>query len=104
MEDTAKVLGRFFDGVEYRGYDQSTVEALAKYSGVPVFNGLTDADHPTQILADMMTMEEHIHKPLNKMKVVFVGDIRNNMSYAWMYGCAKIGHEICSLRPCGIGS
>ena len=63
---------------------------------MPVFNGLTDADHPTQILADMMTMEEHIHKPLNKMKVVFVGDIRNNMSYAWMYGCAKMGMKFAA--------
>ncbi len=102
LEDTAKVLGRFFDGIEYRGYDQSTVEALAKYSGVPVFNGLTDADHPTQILADMMTMEEHIHKPLNKMKVVFVGDIRNNMSYAWMYGCAKMGMKFAAYGPAAL--
>ena len=66
IEDTAKVLGRFFDGIEYRGFDQKVVEDLAKYSGVPVFNGLTDVDHPTQILADMLTMEEHISKPLNK--------------------------------------
>ena len=65
LEDTAKVLGRFFDGIEYRGYDQKVVEDLAKYAGVPVWNGLTDADHPTQILADMMTIEEHCHKPLN---------------------------------------
>ena len=60
LEDTAKVLGRFFDGIEYRGYEQSVVEDLAKYSGVPVWNGLTDVDHPTQILADMLTIEEHI--------------------------------------------
>ena len=71
LEDTAKVLGRFFDGIEYRGYDQKVVEDLAKYAGVPVWNGLTDADHPTQILADMMTIEEHCHKPLNQVKVVF---------------------------------
>ena len=71
LEDSAKVLGRFFDGIEYRGYEQSAVEDLAKFSGVPVWNGLTDADHPTQILADMMTIEEHCRKPLNKVKVVF---------------------------------
>lgn len=63
MEDSAKVLGRFFDGIEYRGYEQSVVEGLAEYSGVPVWNGLTDVDHPTQILADMMTIEEHVSKP-----------------------------------------
>ena len=69
MEDTAKVLGRFFDGIEYRGFDQKVVEDLAKYAGVPVWNGLTDADHPTQILADMMTIEEHCAKPLRDVKV-----------------------------------
>ena len=82
LEDSAKVLGRFFDGIEYRGYDQRVVEDLAKWSGVPVWNGLTDADHPTQILADLMTIEEHCKKPLNKVKVVFPGDVRNNMCYA----------------------
>jgi ornithine carbamoyltransferase len=99
LEDTAKVLGRFFDGIEYRGYEQSVVEDLAKYSGVPVWNGLTDADHPTQILADLLTIEEHVAKPLNKVKVVFVGDTRNNMSYAWMYGCAKMGMHFVALGP-----
>ncbi len=99
LKDTAKVLGRFYDAIEYRGYDQKIVEDLAKYSGVPVFNGLTDADHPTQILADMLTMEEHINKPLNKCKVTFVGDVRNNMSYAWMYGCAKMGIDFVSYGP-----
>ena len=99
MEDTAKVLGRFFDGIEYRGYDQKVVEDLAKYSGVPVWNGLTDVDHPTQILADIMTIEEHVPKPLNKVKVVFSGDIRNNMSYAWMYGCAKMGMHYVAYGP-----
>jgi len=99
MEDTAKVLGRFFDGIEYRGYDQKVVEDLAKYSGVPVWNGLTDVDHPTQILADLMTIEEHVPKPLNKVKVVFSGDIRNNMSYAWMYGCAKMGMHYVAYGP-----
>lgn len=99
LEDTAKVLGRFFDGIEYRGYGQDAVEKLAKYSGVPVWNGLTDIDHPTQILADLLTIEEHIPKPLHKVKVVFAGDIRNNMSYAWMYGCAKMGMHYVAFGP-----
>ena len=99
MEDSARVLGRFFDGIEYRGYEQSVVEGLAKYSGVPVWNGLTDVDHPTQILADMMTIEEHVSKPLRQVKVVFCGDIRNNMSYAWMYGCAKMGMHFVAYGP-----
>ena len=99
LEDTAKVLGRFFDGIEYRGYEQSVVEALAEHSGVPVWNGLTDIDHPTQILADMLTIEEHVAKPLNKVKVVFCGDIRNNMSYAWMYGCARMGMHYVAYGP-----
>ena len=99
LEDTAKVLGRFFDGIEYRGYDQKVVEDLAKYAGVPVWNGLTDADHPTQILADMMTIEEHCHKPLNQVKVVFPGDVRNNMCYAWMIGAAKMGMHFVGLGP-----
>ncbi|MDD3705888.1 MAG: ornithine carbamoyltransferase [Clostridiaceae bacterium] len=99
LEDTAKVLGRFFDGIEYRGFKQSAVEDLAKYSGVPVWNGLTDVDHPTQILADMLTIEEHTAKPLNKVKVVFCGDTRNNMAYAWMYGCAKMGMHFMALGP-----
>ena len=99
LEDSAKVLGRFFDGIEYRGYEQSVVEDLAKWAGVPVWNGLTDADHPTQILADMMTIEEHCAKPLNKIKVVFPGDIRNNMCYAWMIGAAKMGMHFVALGP-----
>ncbi|MGB4437683.1 MAG: ornithine carbamoyltransferase [Sedimentibacter sp.] len=99
LEDTAKVLGRFFDGIEYRGYKQEVVENLAKYAGVPVWNGLTDIDHPTQILADMLTIEEHVAKPLNKVKVVFAGDIRNNMSYAWMFGCAKMGMHFVAFGP-----
>ena len=94
-----KVLGRFYDGIEYRGFDQEVVEGLAKYAGVPVWNGLTDVDHPTQILADLMTIEEHCAKPLNRVKVVFSGDIRNNMSYAWMYGCAKMGMHYVAYGP-----
>ena len=99
LEDTAKVLGRFYDGIEYRGYDQKVVEDLAKYAGVPVWNGLTDVDHPTQILADLLTIEEHVAKPLRDCKVVFVGDVRNNMAYAWMYGCAKMGMHFVAYGP-----
>ena len=99
IEDSAKVLGRMFDGIEYRGYDQKLVCKLAKFSGVPVWNGLTDVDHPTQILADMMTIEEYIYKPLSDVKVVFCGDIRNNMSYAWMYGAAKMGMHFVAYGP-----
>ena len=75
------------------------VEILARHSGVPVYNGLTDDDHPTQIIADFMTMEEHIAKPLSRQKLVFVGDVRNNMCYALMYGCCKIGvgHRVVSF-------
>ena len=99
LEDTAKVLGHFYDGIEYRGYEQQVVTDLAKYSGVPVFNGLTDLDHPTQILADLMTMEEHLHKPLRECKVAFVGDVRNNMAYAWMFGCCKMGVDFVGYGP-----
>ena len=99
LEDSAKVLGRFYDGIEYRGYKQEVVECLAKFSGVPVWNGLTDMDHPTQILADFLTIEEHCIKPLNKVKLVFCGDIRNNMSYALMFGAAKTGMHFVALGP-----
>ncbi len=99
IKDTACVLGRMFDAIEYRGYEQKIVEDLARHSGVPVFNGLTDYDHPTQILADMLTIEEHIHKPLNKIKIVFAGDVRNNMCYAWLYGAAKMGMHFVGFGP-----
>lgn len=99
LEDTAKVLGRYYDGIEYRGYEQRVVEDLARHAGVPVWNGLTDVDHPTQILADLLTIEEHVAKPLNKVKVVYVGDTRNNMCYAWMYGAAKMGMHFVALGP-----
>lgn len=99
IEDSAKVLGRFFDGIEYRGYSQETVEALARFSGVSVYNGLTDTDHPTQILADFLTIEEHIDKKINKIKLVFVGDVRNNMSYSLMQGCAIMGADFVALGP-----
>jgi ornithine carbamoyltransferase len=99
IEDTAKVLGRFYDGIEFRGYAQETVEALAEHAGVPVWNGLTDLDHPTQILADFLTIQEHVFKPLNKVKFVYVGDARNNMGNALMIGCAKMGMHYVALAP-----
>jgi ornithine carbamoyltransferase len=99
LEDSAKVFGRIYDAIEYRGYEQSVVEALAEHSGVPVYNGLTDVDHPTQILADLLTIEEHTDKPLGDVKVVFCGDTRNNMTYAWMYGCAKMGMKFVAYGP-----
>lgn len=99
VEDTAKVLGRFYDGIEFRGFEHATVKQLEKYSGIPVWNGLTDDDHPTQVLADFMTIEEHIKKPLSSIKLVFVGDGRNNMSNALMYGCAKMGMTYVVYSP-----
>ena len=99
VEDTARVLGRMYDGIQYRGYSQKLVEDLAKYSGVPVWNGLTDEDHPTQILADLLTIEEHVAKPLSKVKLVYCGDARNNMGNALMISCAKMGMKFVALAP-----
>lgn len=99
LEDTAKVLGRMYDGIEFRGFEQKTVEDLAKYSGIPVWNGLTDVDHPTQTLADFMTIEEHLNKPLEEVKFVFTGDIRNNVCYGLMYGAMKMGMHFVCLGP-----
>ena len=99
LEDTAKVLGRFYDGIEFRGFKQRDVELLAKYSGVPVWNGLTDLYHPTQILADLLTIEEHVHKPLNKVKFAYAGDARNNMGNSLMIGAAKMGMDFVGLAP-----
>ncbi|HJO94759.1 MAG TPA: ornithine carbamoyltransferase [Victivallales bacterium] len=100
LEDSAKVLGRFYDGIEYRGFKQSVVEKLAEHSGVPVWNGLTDTDHPTQILADFLTIEEHLtNKLLSDVKLVFTGDTRNNMCYALMYGAVKMGMHFVALGP-----
>lgn len=99
IEDTAKVLGRFYDGIEFRGFKQETVEELAKHAGVPVWNGLTDMYHPTQILADFLTIEEHVHKPLNKVKLVYVGDARNNMGNSLMIGAAKMGMTFVGIAP-----
>lgn len=99
MADTAKVLGRFYDGIEYRGYDQSVVEGLARHSGVPVWNGLTDVDHPTQALADILTLMENTTKPLSKCKLAFCGDTRNNVAYCLMYICAKLGMHYVGWGP-----
>ncbi len=99
MADTAKVLGRFYDGIEYRGYDQKVVEGLAANAGVPVWNGLTDVDHPTQALADILTLMENTAKPLNKCKLVFCGDTRNNVAYCLMYICCKLGIHYVGWGP-----
>lgn len=99
VEDTAKVLSRFYDGIEFRGFDHKTVEDLAKYSSVPVWNGLTDLYHPTQILADFLTIKENVNKPLNKVKFVYVGDARNNMGNSLMIGASKLGMEFVALAP-----
>lgn len=98
VEDTAKVLGRMFDGIEFRGFKQETVDSLAKHSGVPVWNGLTDQFHPTQILADFMTIEEHLGR-LRGVKLVFVGDGRNNMANSLMIGSAIMGLDFRILAP-----
>jgi len=99
VEDTAKVLGRMYDGIQYRGFSQKLVEDLARHSGIPVWNGLTDEDHPTQILADLLTIEEHVHKSLDKVKMVYCGDARNNMGNALMIGSAKMGLHFVALAP-----
>lgn len=99
IADTARVLGRMYDGIEYRGYGQEVVEDLAKYSNVPVWNGLTNEDHPTQVLADFLTIKEHFNKPLNEIKFVYVGDGRNNMANALMIGACKMGMDFRILAP-----
>lgn len=98
VEDTARVLGRMFDGIEFRGFSQETVEKLAKYSGVPVWNGLTDEDHPTQVLADFLTIKEKFGR-LKGINFVYVGDGRNNMANALMIGCAKMGLNFAIGAP-----
>ncbi|WP_010293963.1 ornithine carbamoyltransferase [Clostridium senegalense] len=99
IADTARVLGRMFDGIEYRGFGQEVVNDLAKYSGVPVWNGLTNEDHPTQVLADFLTIREHFTKPLNEIKFVYAGDGRNNMANALMIGAAKMGMDFRIVAP-----
>lgn len=99
MKDTARVLGRMYDGIEYRGYGQSIVEELGKYAGVPVWNGLTNEFHPTQILADFLTMMEHSNKPLNQVSFAYCGDARNNMGNSLMVGAAKMGMNFRAVAP-----
>ncbi len=98
MKDTARVLGRMYDAIEYRGFKQTVVDELAQYAGVPVFNGLTDEFHPTQMLADVLTMIEHCDKPLSEIKYVYIGDARNNMGNSLLLIGAKLGMDV---RVCG---
>ncbi len=99
MKDTARVLGRMYDGIEYRGFTQAEVEELARYAGVPVWNGLTNEAHPTQVLADLLTMQEHAHKPLETVSFCFLGDIGYNMADSLMIGAAKMGMDIRLAGP-----
>ena len=98
IADTAQVLGRIYDGIEYRGYGQEIVEELAKYAGVPVWNGLTNEFHPTQILADLLTIREHFGS-LSGIKLVYMGDARYNMGNSLMIGCAKMGMHFVACAP-----
>lgn len=98
IEDTARVLGSMFDGIEYRGYGQEIVEELAKYAGVPVWNGLTNEYHPTQMLADMLTIQEHFGR-IKGIKLVYVGDARYNMGNSYMIACAKMGMDFVACAP-----
>jgi len=106
IEDTAKVLSRYYDGIEFRGYRQETVEELARFADVPVWNGLTDTYHPTQVLADLMTLREQLNKPFSDMKLCYVGDARNNMGNSLMIGAAKMGmrFSVAAPRPLSPGS
>lgn len=99
IKDTARVLGRMYDGIQYRGFSQKTVEILAEHADVPVWNGLTDEFHPTQVLADFMTMLENVDKPLNQVKFAYIGDARNNMGNSLMVGAAKMGIDFRSIAP-----
>ncbi len=99
MKDTARVLGRIYDGIEYRGFAQATVEELAEYAGVPVWNGLTNEFHPTQILADVLTMREHSTKPLTEIVYCYLGDARNNMGNSLMVGGCKLGMDVRLCAP-----
>ena len=99
MKDTARVLGRMFDGIEYRGFAQKTVEELAEYAGVPVWNGLTNEAHPTQILADFLTMTEHSSKPLKDISFAYLGDARFNMGNSLLVGGAKMGMDVRIVAP-----
>jgi len=99
MKDTARVLGRMYDGIQYRGFTQADAEELAHYAAVPVWNGLTNEAHPTQVLADLLTMQEHSHKPLEKITFCFLGDLGYNMAYSLMVGAAKMGMDLRLAGP-----
>jgi ornithine carbamoyltransferase len=99
MKDTARVLGRMYDGIEYRGFGQDIVEELGEHAGVPVWNGLTNEFHPTQILADFLTIMEYSNKPLNEVTFAYLGDARNNMGNSLMVGCAKMGMKFRAVAP-----
>ena len=99
VRDTARVLGRMYDAIEYRGFEQARVEELARYAGVPVWNGLTNEFHPTQALADMPTMTEHANKPLNAVAFAFMGDARNNVANSLLVGAAKMGMDYRAVAP-----
>lgn len=102
VKDTARVLGRVYDAIEYRGFGQDVVEELAQYAGVPVYNGLTDEFHPTQVLADFLTMQEQVEKPLRDIAYVFIGDAANNMGDSLLIGGAKMGMDVrlCAPQSC----
>jgi ornithine carbamoyltransferase len=102
IKDTARVLGRMYDGIEYRGFSQKKIETLARYAGVPVWNGLTDEFHPTQVLADLLTMVEHAGRPLHRVRFAYLGDARNNMGNSLMVGAAKMGMDFRAVAPEGL--
>ena len=102
MKDTARVLGRMYDGIEYRGFGQDVVEELGKYAGVPVWNGLTTEYHPTQILADFLTMTEHCDKALNQISFCYLGDAKNNMANSLMVGAVKMGMDVRLASPASV--
>ena len=99
MKDTARVLGRMYDGIEYRGFTQAEAEDLAQFSGVPVWNGLTNEAHPTQVLADLLTMQEYVHKPLEDVSCCFLGDVGYNMADSLMIGAAMMGMDMRLAGP-----
>jgi ornithine carbamoyltransferase len=102
VEDTARVLGRVYDAIEFRGFHQADVEAIARWSGVPVYNGLTDEDHPTQVLADLMTLREHVARPLSTIALAYVGDARGNMGDELLIGCATMGMDLRIVAPAAV--
>jgi ornithine carbamoyltransferase len=102
VEDTARVLGRVYDAIEFRGFRQRDVESLARHAGVPVYNGLTDEDHPTQILADLLTIRERVRKPLDAVAVAYVGDAHSNMGDEWLLGAATMGMDLRIVAPLAV--